>query len=66
MVWPDFVLYQLSYSRCLATLVGRIRTCDSDVIQTDSRLVLGCDEVMVQTFLLSYQQLLGCGQDLNL
>ena len=41
MDWSDFVLYQLSYNRCLATLDGRIRTCDSDVIQTDSRFVYG-------------------------
>ena len=39
MGWSDFVLYQLSYILCLATLVGRIRTCDSDVIQTGSRFV---------------------------
>jgi hypothetical protein len=39
MGWPGFVLYPLRYSRCLATLVGRIRTCDSDVIQTGSRFV---------------------------
>lgn len=59
MDWPDFVLYQLSYIRCLATLVGRIRTCDSDVIQTDSRFYVVCDEVLVQTFLLSYLQPFG-------
>jgi hypothetical protein len=41
MDWPDFVLYQLSYSLCFATLVGRIRTCDSDVIHTGSRFVYG-------------------------
>ena len=41
MGWSDFVLYQLSYILCLATLVGRIRTCDSDVIQTGSRFVYG-------------------------
>ena len=39
MVWPDFVLYQLSYNHRLATIGARIRARDSDVIQTGSRFV---------------------------
>ena len=39
MGWPDFMLYQLSYSRCLATLADRIQPSDSNVIQTGSRFV---------------------------
>lgn len=53
---PDFLLYQLSHSRCLATLVGRIRTCDSDVIQTDSRFVYGLRRSYGADVFLSYSQ----------
>lgn len=60
-LWPEIVLYPLSYSRCPETPTGRIRTCDRDGIRTGSRFVNHCDEGLVQTVLLSYHQSIAAG-----